>query len=207
MERIQQAMKDEHGFSSSSVHYIIHFNLCILFQLTLFHHNQSAPRIEEIIAQLETAHKASKRNFDSIRNECRALSQQGMDKDSVGALKKMGEDVMKAHKQCGAEISATKKLREEISEEITQGISKFGENLLKIGCTIPFCSNVNSPTIFTVNEHGQAIKAVEQSAENLLRYLALHHHLLIRNSIPVILLTALGRYVKKKTMTSSKSRD
>jgi hypothetical protein len=51
-----------------------------------------------------------------------------MDKDSIGSLKKMGDDVMKAHKQCGAEISATKKFREEVSEEIAQGISKFGEN-------------------------------------------------------------------------------
>jgi hypothetical protein len=64
------------------------------------------------------------------------MSQQGIDKDSVGALKKMGEDVMKAHKQCGAEISATKKLREEISEEIAQGISRFGEDSLKCFCPI-----------------------------------------------------------------------
>jgi hypothetical protein len=59
------------------------------------------------------------------------MSQQGMDKDSMGALKKMGDDVMKTHKQCAAEISATKKLREEVSEEIASGISKFGEYLLK----------------------------------------------------------------------------
>lgn len=58
------------------------------------------------------------------------MSQQGIDKESLATLKKMNDEVMKTHKQCGAEISAAKKLREEISEEITQGISRFGEDLL-----------------------------------------------------------------------------
>jgi hypothetical protein len=105
------------------------------------------------------------------------MSQQGMDKDSVGALKKMGEDVMKAHKQCGAEISATKKLREEISEEIAQGVSRFGKKTSRNTTTIISCRKYCVRMLFAVNEHGQAIKAVEQSAENLLRYLALHLHL------------------------------
>jgi hypothetical protein len=120
-----------------------------LFHLNQFLCKQSVPSIEEIIAQLESSHKTSKRNFESIRNECRTMSQQGTDKDGLGVLKKMGEDVMKAHKQCAAEISATKKLREDASEEIAQGISRFG-----ILITLIFSSfqNLNAQIIIFCSE-------------------------------------------------------
>jgi seryl-tRNA synthetase len=88
---------------------------------------QEALTIEGIIAQLEGAHKSSKRDLEKLRNDCRSLSQQGMDKESINTIKKMSEDVFKAHKQCSADLVGVKKAREEISEELEQGISKFGQ--------------------------------------------------------------------------------
>ena len=89
---------------------------------------QTILTIENIIAQVQNSHKISKRNFDSIRNECRQSLQQGVEKEN---FKKMAEEVMKAHKQCTADIISAKKFGEEISEEIAQGTSKLGERKIK----------------------------------------------------------------------------
>jgi Glu-tRNA(Gln) amidotransferase subunit E-like FAD-binding protein len=107
----------EHGdkFNSFFVYQFL-LNSCSLLQTIL--------TIEDIVAQVQNSYKSSKRNFESIRNECRQSLQQSIDKDS---FKKMTEDVLKNHKQCAAEISATKKLGGEISEEISQGVAKLGE--------------------------------------------------------------------------------
>ena len=85
---------------------------------------QAVEDIDEIMAKVQNFHRASKRAFENIRNECRSNSQQGVDKES---LKKMSEEVSKMHKLCASELVATKKFGEEVCEEITQSSTKLGD--------------------------------------------------------------------------------